>query len=70
MLTTRWIVHCGMCGYLMQPEYPAQWGPDRWNAYRFHHKREALCAVTEYSRPVREFLVIEPLESESDGIFD
>jgi phage terminase large subunit GpA-like protein len=42
MITTRWIVHCETCGYLLRPEYPAQWMPDKDASYQFHHKREAL----------------------------
>ncbi len=70
-VTTRWIVHCQTCGYyLLRPEYPAQWIPDRNNSYRFHHKREAVSVIAEYSRNVRENMVVEPVHSQKDAIFD
>ncbi len=69
-VTTRWIVHCIVCGYLTRPEYPAQWDPDPCSAYRFHHKREALGLLTEYSRMTRQLMAVEPVETEIDAIFD
>jgi hypothetical protein len=70
MIMTRWIVRCDTCGYLLRPEYPAQWMPDIGNSYRFRHKREALRVVAEYSRNVREHMFVEPVHSEKDVIFD
>ena len=70
MITTRWIVHCATCGYLLRPEYPAQWIPDRDNSYAFRHKREALRVVAEYSPNVRVQMIVEPMHSEKDMIFD
>ncbi len=70
MITTRWIVHCDSCGYLLRPEYPAQWVPGRDDSYRFHRKREALRVVSEYSRNVREHMFVEPVIFEKDAVFD
>jgi hypothetical protein len=70
MIKTRWIIHCGGCGYLLRPEYPAEWVPDRGDSYRFHHKRDALRAVAEYSRVARERLSVEPVNTERDALFD
>ncbi len=70
MITTRWIVHCDTCGYLLRPEYPAQWMPDKDESYRFHHKREALRVVAEYSRNLREHMFVEPVNFEKDAVFD
>lgn len=70
MIMTRWIVHCDACGYLLRPEYPAQWMPSRDESYRFHHKREALRVVAEYSRNVREHMFVEAVNFEKDAIFD
>lgn len=70
-IMTRWIVHCETCGYyLLRPEYPAQWIPDRNNSYRFRHKREAMHVIAEYSPNVRENMVVEPVHSQKDAIFD
>ncbi len=70
MITTRWIIHCEMCGYLLRPEYPARWTRDKYSAYRFDHKREALSVVAEYSSNIREWLIVEPFKTEVDAIFD
>ncbi len=70
MITTRWIVHCEVCGYLCRPEYPAEWTPDRNDSYRFHHKREALRVITEYSSESRKRMFVEPVRSEKEVIFD
>ncbi len=70
MATIRWIVHCGGCGYLTRPEYPAHWSPDPGAAHRFHHKQEAITAVAEYSRTARKLLSVEPVKTKGDAIFD
>ncbi len=70
MITTRWIIHCETCGYLLRPEYPGQWIPDRNDSYRFGHKREALRVITEYSPEARKRMFVEPVYSERDVIFD
>jgi hypothetical protein len=71
MITTRWIVHCGVCGYLEQPEYPAQWVPEKDHAYRFHHKRDAMGVVAQYSPNTRERLLVEPVRKhQEDIVFD
>ncbi len=70
MITTRWIIHCETCGYMLRPEYPAEWIPDKDASYRFHHKREALQVVEEYSREVRKGMFVEPVHSVKDVIFD
>jgi hypothetical protein len=71
MVITRWIVHCSFCGYLTEPNYPAQWAPTSASAYRFDHKREALGAVTHYSPTVQERLAVEPMRIEkTDAVFD
>ncbi len=68
MITTRWIVHCERCGYLTQPQYPAQWVPERNQAYRFHHKRDALSVVALYSPSSRERLRVEPVTKHQEEI--
>ncbi len=70
MITTRWIVHCDTCGYLLRPEYPAQWVPGRNNSYQFRHKREAIRVISEYSRNVREHMFVEAMTFGKDAIFD
>jgi hypothetical protein len=70
MIKTRWIVHCDSCGYLLDSAYPAQWAPDRSEAHNFHHKKEAVAAVQQYSRYVREHLLVEHVTVEKDAIFD
>lgn len=70
MMITRWVVHCDVCGYLKWPEYPAQWAPDRHDAYRFHHKRDALGVVAVYLRTARQHLFVEPVSYDADAIFD
>ena len=55
MITTRWIVHCGVCGYLERPEYPAQWVPEKNHAYRFRHKRDAMGVVPVLAEHSRTF---------------
>jgi hypothetical protein len=70
MITTRWIVHCETCGYLLRPEYPAQWMPDKDASYQFHHKREALRVIEQYSREVRKSMLVEPVHSVKDAIYD
>jgi hypothetical protein len=70
MIRTRWIIHCEMCGFLLRPEYPAQWMPHRLDSYRFHHKRDAIRVIAEYSRNVREHMFIEPERTETDAVFD
>lgn len=68
MITTRWIVHCDECGYLMQSEYPGQWAPEKDHAYRFHHKRDALSVVGQYLPSSRERLRVEPVMKHQEEI--
>ena len=49
MVTIRRIVGSIGCGHLTGSEYPAQWSPDPFAAYRFHYKREA--AIEPRSMP-------------------
>lgn len=68
MITTRWIVHCDECGYLMQSEYPGQWVPEKDHAYRFHHKRDALSVIAQYLPSSRERLRVEPVMKHQEEI--
>ncbi len=71
MITTRWIIHCEACGYLTQPQYPAQWAWERDHAYRFHRKREALSVFAQYTRSNQERLQVEPVtKHQEETVFD